>query len=400
MRSVSKIKWWHIFQITVSLALGILFLIQWENRISTPTLRNGADFISFYTAARIAQEKGLSSVYNASLQHDLMQEIMGKSLPADQFLPYNHMPYLVPFLELLVSANYVASFQRWVLVMLLVYAVSCLLLWKTTFPAEKNSGTALLGMLIFLPFVFSLFLGQDTALLFAGIVFWYLGWMKNRPGLIAAGLALVTLRPHLALALSLPLFVKNRQAGWRFLAIVIPLALLSIFLIGKQGTVEFVHLLFLSAQGNAYGMNQHTMPNLLGLLWRLFPQGEPTLIHSISWLAYLAGTGILIFLWHRAQSISESLIGISIIIVLFTAPHLRFHDLTLLILPLLFVLKSPFLHFWRQHIALTFTLLSLILLPPILQYTLPYIFYAGLIIGLGNVPLPRPSQHPAGGCAG
>ncbi|MGC8855627.1 MAG: hypothetical protein ACP5QU_02405, partial [Anaerolineae bacterium] len=120
-----------------------------------------------------------------------------------------------------------------------------------------------------------------------------------------------------------------------------------------------------------------------------------TLLHSISWLAYLAGTGILLLLWHKAKAITESLAGISIVIALFTAPHLRFHDLTLLILPLLLVLKSPFLHFWRQHIALTFALLSLALMPTLMQYTLPYFFYAALIIGLGNAHWPRPSQHPA-----
>jgi hypothetical protein len=365
--------------------------------MSNPALRTGADFISFYTAARIAQEKGFSSVYNVDLQHDMMQQIMGKSLPHDQFLPYNHMPYLVPLLRVLVSADYVASFQHWVFFMFLVYVASSLLFLKTALPTASGQemGMALCGTLLFLPFVFSIFLGQDTALLFAGIVFWYFGWMKKRPWLTAAALALTSIRPHLALALSLPVFFRERQVGWRLLAILIPLALFSIFLVGKQGTSDFIHLLLLSAQGNAYGMNQPTMPNLLGLLWRLFPHGESGLIHAISWLAYLLGISTLLILWHNARPISENLVGSSLIIALFTAPHLRFHDLTLLVLPLVFALKSPFLRFWRQHLALTFALLSVALLPTLSQYTLPYILYAGLLIGLGNIHLPRPSQHPA-----
>src|SRR3972149_258843 len=102
-----KIDFWRIFQVAAVCSLVILYIFQWGRMILTASLRTGADFIHFYVAGQIAQEYGFSSVYDLDLQQKMEQVVVGFTLAKGQVLPFNHMPYLIPFLKLLVTADYV-----------------------------------------------------------------------------------------------------------------------------------------------------------------------------------------------------------------------------------------------------------------------------------------------------
>ena len=49
------------------LALVIVYLLLWSQMIFDNALRTGSDFIAFYSAGRVAQQEGFSSVYD--IQH-------------------------------------------------------------------------------------------------------------------------------------------------------------------------------------------------------------------------------------------------------------------------------------------------------------------------------------------
>ncbi len=349
--------------------------------IITPSRRTGADFIAFYTAGRIAQTHGLPSVYNISLQHKIEQTVVGFALAREQVLLYNHMPYLVPILGLLVNQDYTGSFIRWAILMLGVYTAGNLLFLKTLFPEEKNDLRSILmmGALTFFPFYFSLLLGQDTALLFLGIALWCVGILKKQDWLAAVGLAITSVRPHLCLSLALPLLFKHRHLWWRFCLLTGILALTSIQLIKQDGVFDFLNLMQISANGTWYGMNEPAMPNLTGLIWRIFPTIDPALVHAVSWPGYLTGIFLLSILWFKEHEPDERLLSISIIVVLFTAPHLHYHDLTLLILPLIFLINRFISRNVSKQIALLPLGISLLMIYEPVRILMPYLLYGTII---------------------
>jgi len=384
-----KINFWRVFQIAATFSLVFIYMIQWGRMISNPSLRTGTDFMAFYAVGRISQIHGFSSVYNIGSQHEIEQTVVGFDLAQEQVLLYNHMPYLILFLKLLVNADYIGSFIRWIILMLGIYLIGSIFFLKALFPNEKKGiqSILLMGMLTFFPFYYSLLLGQDTALLFIGISLWCVGILKKQDWLFAIGLALTTVRPHICLVLSIPLFFRYRRVWWKFFIISGLLALISILMLGKEGTLDFINLLQISATGTWYGMNEPAMVNLVGLIWRIFPSIEPQIAHTVGWVGYLTGIGIVSFLWIKARELNGRLLSISIIIALICAPHLHYHDLTLLIIPLIFAVISAVSVVSPNRLALLPLVISLLMIPEAIHYIIPYILYIALICYLAIHPL-------------
>jgi hypothetical protein len=95
-------------------------------------------------------------------------------------------------------------------------------------------------------------------------------------------------------------------------------------------------LLRLSSQGGGYGLNQLQMYNLLGLLLRNAPGLNPGTARGIAWgAALLSVAGLCMLWWKMRQSLGIELIGIAVILGVFTSPHLHVHGLSYLLLPAL-----------------------------------------------------------------
>lgn len=352
--------------------------------ISNPVAPTGADFIHFYSAGRVAQMFGFSSVYNLDLQQKIEEEVVGSDMPEGQILPYNHIPYLVPFLRLLVSSSYVDSFIRWVIILLTLFITGTLIFLRSNFPDQSwfDSLTLLGGAVIFYPFFISLLMGQDSVILYFGVALLSVGILKKNDWLAGMGLALVTVRPHIFLALAIPIFIRFIRVWWRFFTPTLFLVVFSIAILGTSGTKEFVDVLLITAGGNWFGMNQAVMFNLLGLLLRIFPFVDETIIRFISWGGYIFGIGLLIVMWSRVKMPDEHLLGLSIIGALFFAPHLHYHDLTVLLLPILLTIKviTPFLSFPKSSTlfagASSALFVSAAVLP--IYFILPYLLYITL----------------------
>jgi len=216
--------------------------------ISNPAERTGTDFIHFYTAGRIAQSYGYPAVYDLKLQQKFEQDVVGFELAEGQVLPYNHAPYLIPILKVLVSENYIMSFVRWVTFLISAYLASSIIFINTIFleQQQKEKRILLSGMMTFYPFYVSILLGQDTALLFTGVVLWCVGFLKKNNWLAGLGLALTTIRPHICLMLAIPFLFQNRKIWWRFFMFSSILTALSLLLLGTEGLKSFVNILLVS----------------------------------------------------------------------------------------------------------------------------------------------------------
>ncbi len=374
-KNLSSINYIFVFQLVAILSLILIYTAQWVTMITSPSLRTGTDFSAFYAGGKVAREHGFSNAYKIELQQSVQEELLGFPLVEGQALLYNHVPYLLPILSCLVSENYISSFTQWAFLMLIAYTVGVLVFLKNT--RTGFNPLLLISALLFFPFFQSILLGQDTALLFLGMALWCAGMETKNDWLAAIGLALTTVRPHICLALAIPLFFSHRSVAWRFFLAAGVLTLFSMLLIGKDGSLDFVHILQVSAGGTWYGMKEAAMFNLIGLLSRTFPRLDPELIRALGWAGYGIGILLAVVGWRQNKLELPVKISLTIILALFFAPHLHYHDLTLLIIPLIFLTAKDNR---TSLIPLGVSLLLLILYP--LYYILPYALYASLTVWL------------------
>jgi hypothetical protein len=360
--------------------------------ISDPVERAGADFIHFYSAGRIAQNQGATHVYDLSLQQKVQEEQVGFPLAPGQVLPYNHIPYLIPILKTIINPDYIVSFYRWDSIMILLYISGAIMLsWLSKQAGLDRSSVAIsaIGSILFLPVFVSLMNGQDTALLFLGAAIWMYGLVSGKEFLAGAGLSLTTVRPHIAVILALPMLFRHRKVFLAFALGAGGLALLSVLILGMDGLREFINVLLITAGGEWYGTKQFAMFNLIGLLTRTFPWLEADVIRTFGWVIYGMMTILLCIFWARTKDLQAGQIGLTVILALFSVPHLHFHDLTLLLIPIYdLICFSKHDSHLKTSIAATLPVaISLILLlsnvSPLLQYTVPYF----IMLALATWPL-------------
>lgn len=359
----------------------------WLRFMNDPVERTGSDFIGFYSIGRIAQEQGPAYVYDPALQQQIQQEVVGFELAPGQVLINQHLPFLIPILQSLVSQDYVASFHRWNILMLLLYIIGIVLLSSLLKSRGLDRGMILqtsLGCLLFYPLFFSFLNGQDTAIAFLGLSIWVFGLMTGRDMLAGLGLSLVTVRPHIAIVMAIPMFFRRRKVFWGFAIGSGILGLISVALLGMQGTRQFIDILFISAEGQWYGLNEEHMFNLIGLLLRILPWLSKDTIHIIGWVTYAATIIGLCNPRRNNPELKTGGFGLFVIAALFVAPHLHYHDLTLLLIPIYELILTSTetddnkkLRMIALPVILSFVLL-LGNISAVLQYTSPYLIMLGL----------------------
>ena len=387
---MSLSRYQRIFLIAGIASLFAAYVGLWFRFINDPVERTGSDFIAFYSAGRVAQEYGFSNTYSPELQQDVQEQQVGFKLVPGQVLLYNHLPFLLPILRLIVHPDYVSSFYRWVFLLIVLYLASLLILSKALeLKGIDRPTTALLAIasFLFLPLFFSLMNGQDTALLLLGATLWLYGLSSQNDWLAGLGLSLTTVRPQLSLMLAIPMIVRHRKVFFVYLLGAGTLAALSVLIVGLEGTRAYINILLISAGGEWHGMKEEAMLNLIGILTRAFGSSGSEFIRPFGWLVYAAALVVLIVVWARQKQSTEIMVGLTVIISLFTSPHLHFHDLTLLLLPIYALTLTGYL---KQFTAIAFPIAASLLLlvsnsTPYLQYTTPYL----LMLTLALIPFYR-----------
>jgi hypothetical protein len=244
----------------------------------------------------------------------------------------------VPVLQIICTGNYLSSYLRWLGVMLCFLAVTGILLDRLLKAMQWKGRERMLfitACMLFYPAFISLLKGQDTAFLLLGGMLWVYGLLKEKDPLAGLGLAMLVIRPQIALVLAIPFIFKRRRVWWWFCGWALALALYSFILVGVRGTRDFIHLLFLSAGGQGYGITQNAMFNFIGMFLRIFPHVSLGFAQNLAWLFYLAAIIGLSILWWHVPKLQIWHLVLASSLSLFIAPHLYFHDLSFLLLPVL-----------------------------------------------------------------
>ncbi len=403
LKNISPRLLWLFF--ITALALQVTwYSLLWVSYVRDPQALVEADFRAFYAAGQIARQEGFGRVYDLALERRLQAEITGRPLTDEELLTYNHPPFLLPVLWLLAHLDYPAAYIGYCLVQTLLTVAGLPFLFRMlrarNWP-RPQAWILLIGVLLFQPLFISILKGQDTAFCLLGEILWLCGLLRDDDRMAGLGLSLMLIRPQIAVLLAIPFLFKRRKVWWWFCAGAAALGLLSLVMVGYSGVRDYLHILVVSAGGQEYGLNQSAMFNFTGLALRLVPSVDPSVIRWLAWGLFAAAVVGLSVLWKVSPVIRIQHIGLAVVTSLFVAPHLHYHELTLLLLPIfglaILLVEAGVLRSEKSmYLPVAFSLLLLLGDISPARFAIPYLVMAFLVVGLWFPLTPRPSPWGRG----
>lgn len=307
--------------------------------MADPDQRTGSDFIGLYNFGRIYQTKGIQSIYDINEQQKIEEQVVGHPVTV---IFYTHMPFLAPLARVLVTEDYLASFKRWAIILLLLNAVNVYLLVNTLHAKKftrENLFILCAAAFLFDPTFSGFMNGQDIALLLFGVIVWMWGMFHERYFLAGLGLSLTTIRPQIALFLAIPFLFRQRQVFWGFALGALTLAAISVGLLKVSGTLKFIDSLRYIESTIWYEPHSFDMPTISGIIRRNFAVTDVALAKGFVWICYLLGIVGFSIWWYKSKEITEKHIGLIILAGIFLLPYAHYHELTLLLIPIFCILR-------------------------------------------------------------
>ena len=295
-----------------------------------------------------AQRNAENDVLNETIRQILISkgqpvnpQDFGPPIQMSEVNPFPHPPFIVPVLMLLARLDYVPAFVTWSVLMSLIFILCAIILLRLVPQAHGRDRWVLFwGTFLFFPAFYSVLNGQDTSLLLLGASMWLSRLLQEQDGLSGLGLALTLIRPHMGVMLALPFIFRRRKVWWWFCAAAGVLVLVSVLLLGWTGIVNFLHILITSAdgEGNKF-FNENLMVNLIGLLLRTFPFLATGFVRLVGWIGFGVAIIYLCVVWGKNGEIKEKHIGLAVILTIIGVPHIHYHDLALLLIPIYAVIR-------------------------------------------------------------
>jgi hypothetical protein len=337
--TMGRLNYRRIFIIVGILSLLLYFIFTWMDMMADPDQRTGSDFIGFYNFGRIYQLKGIQSIYDIREQQNIEEQVVGHPVTV---IFYTHMPFLAPIAKALVNEDYLASFRRWAIILLILNAINVYLLLNTLDIKKFSKDNLFLlsaAAFLFDPTFSGFMNGQDIAILLFGVIVWMWGMFNEKYFLAGLGLSLATIRPQIAIFLAIPFLFRQRQVFWGFAIGALTLAAISIGLLKMNGTLRFIDSLRYIESTIWYERHSFDMPTISGIIRRNFAVTNVALAKGFVWICYVLGIAGFSAWWYKSKEITEKHIGLMVLFGIFLLPYAHYHELTLLLIPIFCILR-------------------------------------------------------------
>lgn len=300
-------------------------------RLPTGPLK-GADFVHFYTLGYQARHGLQSDLYDATAQHALQTTLVPESAE-DRYLPV-YPPQIAVLMAPLASLAYGWAAVAWALITATVYGALVWITYRRHFANRADPVFVVAAAAAFPPLWQLILHGQTTVV---ALVAFFLGGLaveRRKPFLAGLGFGLLAFKPQFGLALAVIVLARRE---WRMAAGAIVSAALQAGVVawwlGWTVIADFAqtawHLPSVAAQLEPKPYQLHSIKVLADLL--------PAPASTVAWLAVSA---IVLFyavrLWSPRFPAALRL-GALVIATVLVSPHLTVYDLTVLVLPLLWL---------------------------------------------------------------
>ena len=320
-------------------SLLLYFAFSWTSMLADPNQRTGSDFMGFYNFGRIYQTRGIQYIYDIQEQQKIEEQVVGRPVTV---IFYTHLPFIAPLAKFIVDENYVDSFKRWAVVLLLLNAVNVYLLanmLEIKKFTKDNLFILYMGAFFFDPTFSGFINGQDIAILLFGAIVWARGMLSRNYFLAGLGLSLTTIRPQIALFLAIPFFFRHRTVFWGFILGSLTLAVISVALLRIDGTLKFIESIRYIEGTIWREPHAFDMPTISGIIRRNFEIIDPAPVKALIWIFYLLGIAGFCVWWRKSVEINEKHIGLIVLAAILLLPYAHYHELTLLLVPIFCLLR-------------------------------------------------------------
>jgi hypothetical protein len=284
-----------------------------------------ADFVAYYTAAKMVVGGAGHHLYNLFMQAPIEAQVTGMGYT---LVPFVNPPFLALVLAPLGHLPYLAAFLIWDAVMLVaMVGAVCILVRAAGFKGISFwlvTGVALSTTSILVV----LLMGQSTAFVLLGLALCYACWQKNKMGWAGVALTLTLFKPNLVLLMPL-LLVARRE--WRALAwfgiVSVALVVVSAIAFGPQVWVDYLRLIGPQAAGTAmdWTTGARTQFGLLGIVLAIGLNQQVGLV-------ICAGFGLwLVSKIARRKGQLPMDYALCVVASFVIAPHANFHDASILV---------------------------------------------------------------------
>ena len=312
-----------------------------------------SDYRAQYTGATLIKQRYRENFYTLDTQYKVQKNLL-PDLQIKYLLPFFSPP---PIAFILLPLSFFPFAQGYV-----IFGITLLFaLFLTTYIAycsihipkkvqellQIKQIDILIIIALILPLWMSIINAQLSIIWTFIVLISYLLAKNNKPELSGLTLAFIVLKPHL---LRVPVLFLAIQKQWKILKGVCigicTLFIFSFYLIGWKGIINYVGLLIhVSKNSELYGISLLEQPTLRGILHSLFTTYLSSQFIDGVWIAGAVITiSLALRYWRRVNNtqIFDLQWALMIIIMCFTSTHTHYHDLSLLLVPIIITLNYWF----------------------------------------------------------
>jgi hypothetical protein len=325
-------------------------------------VQSGAtDFRLFYAGSSMVR-----SGHGAQLYDFAAQKVVQDSLISVQRVPvpFTHPPYESLFFIPFTYLPYRAAFVAWLGFNFVLLAL-CFLLLKSRLEELRSLWKWLPAALFigFIPLSVALMQGQDSILLLFLLTVVFLASQRRKEGVAGVLIGLGVFRFPIVLPIALLFFLWRR---WRFTAgfavSSFTCLVCSLWIAGVDGLKGYWTLLrgmsssLDQTREVLYGLPPAFMGNLRGLMYSLLLPFHlsPDAVHSA--VLFVSIAALIAVAYYAARQDFTTQILTAIVAALLVSYHMLSHDMSVLLLPIIVLLKDHFRNErWLLILAIVFT---------------------------------------------
>lgn len=292
-----------------------------------------ADFVHFYTLGDVARTRQGGLLFDSSRLH-VRQSSLVPASKADGFVPVYGPQTALIFAPLSVFPYLVAG-TLWALLTVWIYAWAVWLSWRPIRQALPDRVFLIAATMAFPPVWQLVIYGQTTAVLLLAFAGGLWGLERNRPLLAGIALSLISVKPQWCLVLAVIAILgrDGRVLAGMLIGISIQVAaVIAVFdvsvLPAYAEAIRGIPRVSALLEPDAYKMHSYRA------LTRLFPP-------PLDWGVWGAVAAITVWrsaqVWRDRSHPWRVRFGVLIIASALVNPHLTVYDVTVLVLPLLWI---------------------------------------------------------------
>ena len=282
------------------------------------------DFTFYYAAARLGLAHGWDHLYDLKLQQAQLDAI-GSGITVAQLARFVSPPPLAWLVVPLTLLPYQVAYWTWSA--LLVGALA--LAWRLAAPGNGRARVIFLVAAVgWLPVIYGLQLGQPALFVAAAVAASYVLLRRNLDWSAGAVLAVLILKPQLAILVPAALLVTGRWRAFLASALVLgALAIASVVALGPTGVSDYEGILSFATT-----VPQNQSQTLAGWIHNLEATRVVQALIAV-WALALA------YRWRKGAV--ETVFAIALVGGLAASPYVHYDDLTMLGLAILLFMRRP-----------------------------------------------------------